>query len=180
MSKTEHDKREAKWYAACVRHQNENRVEDVLLRQGWETLVPRYRCRRQWTDRVKEIEKPLFAGFVFCRFEAGERMRIENIPGVLGVVNFSGVPAEIDASEIESLRTVAQARLALGPWPYLKQGDRVRVERGPLRGLEGSLLRTPEGARLIVSVEMLQRSIACALDPESVVPLRVRVAAGGR
>ena len=162
----------ANWYAVCVRHQNEQHVERVLEYQGWETLVPRYRKRRQWSDRVKEIDAALFAGFVFCRFAVGERMRVEDTPGVLRIVSFSGAPAAIDLREMEEIRLMASARVALSPWPYLKAGDRVRVERGPLKGLEGTLLRTPDGARLVVGVELLQRAIACQLDPDMVVPLR--------
>jgi transcription antitermination factor NusG len=76
----------ANWYAVCVRYQNEQRVEQVLEHQGWETLVPRYRSRREWSDRVKEVEAALFGGFVFCRFAPGERMRVEDSPGVLRIV----------------------------------------------------------------------------------------------
>lgn len=160
------------WYALCVRYQNEQRVEQVLRYQGWDTLVPRYRRRRQWSDRSQDLEVALFAGFVFCRFAVGQKMRVEDTPGVLRIVSFGGTPAAIDAREIEEIRSVAESRVALSPWPYLKLGDRVRVERGPLKGIEGRLLRTPEGARLIVGVELLQRAIACEMDPGMVVPLR--------
>ena len=159
------------WYAVCVRYQNEQRVEQVLRYQGWETLVPRYRSRRQWLDRRQDIEVALFAGFVFCRFAACQKMRVEDTPGVLRIVSFGGAPAAIEAWEMEEIRSVAESRVALSPWPYLKQGDRVRVERGALKGIEGRLLRTPEGARLIVGVELLQRAIACEMDPDMVVPL---------
>jgi len=164
------------WYAVCVRHQNEQRVEQVLQHQGWETLVPRYRSRRQWSDRVKEIEAALFAGFVFCRFAAEERMQIEDTPGVLRIVSFCGAPAPIDAREMEEIRSITTARVPLSPWPYLEAGDRVRVERGPLKGIEGTLLRTQDGAHLVVGIELLQRAIACHLDPDMVVPVRARSA----
>ena len=161
----------ANWYAVCVRHQNEQRVQSVLRYQGWETLVPLYHSRRQWSDRVKEIDAALFGGFVFCRFAPGERMRVEDTPGVLRIVSFCGAPAAIDLQEMEDIRLLSSARVALSPWPYLEAGDRVRVERGPLKGLEGILLKTPDGARLVVGVELLQRSIACQLEPDMVVPL---------
>jgi transcription antitermination factor NusG len=160
------------WYAVCVRHQNEQRVERVLQHQGWETLVPRYRSRRQWSDRVKEVDAALFSGFIFCRFAVGERMRVEDTPGVLRIVSFSGAPAAIDVREMEEIQAISNSRVALSPWLYLKEGDRVRVERGPLKGIEGTLLRTPGGARLVVGIELLQRAIACHLDPDMVVPVR--------
>lgn len=164
------------WYALTVRHQHERQTERLLNWQGWETLVPIYKSKRQWTDRVKEIERPLFAGYVFCRFSLKDRIRIEDTPGVAQVVKFNGQAAEIEAAEIERVQAMLASRVRLSPWPYLKAGDRVRVERGPLRGLEGTLLRDGDAARLIVSVEMLQRSIAAEVDPDAVVPLRTRAA----
>ena len=160
----------ARWYAICVRYQNEQRVEQVLQYQVWETLVPRYRSRRQWSDRATDIDLALFAGFVFCRFGCAEKMRVEDTPGVLRIVSFGGTPAAIEAGEIEEIRVVAASPVGLSPWPYLKTGDRVRVEQGPLKGVEGTLLRTPEGSRLIVGVELLQRAVACEMDPGMVVP----------
>jgi len=162
------------WYALNVRHQHERQTERVLQSQGWETLVPSYRSRRQWSDRVKEIELPLFSGSVFCRFSLGDRVRVEDTPGVAQIVKFNGLAAALDDREIDEIRTMLAAKVRLSPWPYLKAGDRVRVERGPLRGLEGTLLRDSGEARLVVSVELLQRSIAAEVDPEMVVPLRVQ------
>jgi transcription antitermination factor NusG len=166
----------ARWYALTVRHQHEFRTERLLKSQGWETLVPVYKSNRQWSDRVKEIELPLFGSYVFCRFSLGDRIRIEDTPGVAQIVKFNGQAAEIDAAEIERIQAMLAAKVRLSPWPYLKAGDRVRVERGPLRGLEGTLLRDGDAARLVVSVEMLQRSIAAEVDPDAVVPLRARAA----
>lgn len=161
-----------RWYALTVRHQHERQTERVLQAQGWETLVPMYRTRRQWSDRVKEIELPLFSGYVFCRFPLGDRARVEDMPGVAQIVKFSGLAAALSDREIEEIRKMAASGVKLSPWPFLRAGDRVRVERGPLRGLEGTLLRDGAEARLVVSVEMLQRSIAAEVDPEMVVPLR--------
>lgn len=141
--------------------------------QGWETLVPLYRSRRQWSDRVKEIELPLFSGYVLCRFPLTERLRVIDTPGVSGIVEFGGCPAPLAESEMEEIRAVLRARLPLSPWPYLKAGDRVRLERGPLRGVEGQLIRVKDGLRLVVGVELLQRSIAVELDADMVAPQRV-------
>jgi transcription antitermination factor NusG len=167
---------EAKWYALTVRHQHERQTERLLNSLGWETLAPTYRSKRQWSDRVKEIEQPLFAGYVFCRFSLKDRIRIEDTPGVAQVVKFNGQAAEIEVLEIERIQTMLASKVRLSPWPYLKAGDRVRVERGPLRGLEGTLLRNGDATRLVVSVEMLQRSIAAEVDPDAVIPIRTRAA----
>jgi len=166
----------AKWYALTVRHQHERQTELLLQSQGWETLVPLYKTKRQWSDRVKEIELPLFAGYVFCRFSLADRVRVEDTPGVAQIVKFNGHAAEIEATEIERIQAMLKAKVRLSPWPYLKAGDRVRVERGPLRGLEGTLLRDGDAVRLVVSVDMLQRSVAAEVDPDAVVPLRAQSA----
>jgi transcription antitermination factor NusG len=104
---------------------------------------------------------------------------VEDTPGVLQIVKFQGRPAAVEEHEIADIRAMVASKARLTPWPYLKVGDRVRVERGPLRGLEGLLLRGAEGTRLVVSVELLQRSIAAELDPEMVTPLRA-MSAGAR
>jgi transcription antitermination factor NusG len=148
----------------------------MLARQGWETLAPMYRAQRQWSDRVKDVEVPLFSGYVFCRFALDERMRVEDTPGVVQIVKFNGIAAAIEDAEIAAVAAMKASKARLSPWPYLKTGDRVRVERGPLRGLEGTLLRTGAEARLVVNVELLQRSIAAEIDADAVTPLRARAA----
>ncbi len=160
------------WYVLTVRHQHEFQTERVLRSQGWETLVPVYRSQRQWSDRVKQIELPLFAGYVFCRFALRDRVRVEDTPGVAQIVKFNGLAAPISDHEIAEIQAITASGARLSPWPYLRAGDRVRVERGPLRGMEGTLLREGADSRLIVTVELLQRSIAAEVDPSMVVPLR--------
>ncbi len=93
-------------------------------------------------------------------------------PGVAGVVAFGGQPAEVSEVEIAAMRAVMAANLPLRPWPHLKPGHRVRVERGPLRGIEGTLLQEKESLQLVIGVEMLQRSLAVEIEPDMVVPLR--------
>ncbi len=164
---------QVRWYALTVRHQHERQTEKALRSRGLETLMPLYRSRRQWSDRVQELELPLFAGYVLCRFASRERVRILSTPGVASIVGFGGKPAALEDAEIAGIEQLLASRLALAPWPFLKAGDRVRVEHGPMRGLEGTLLRTKDGLRLVISVELLQRSIAVELDRESVVPVKV-------
>jgi len=167
-----------KWYALTVRYQHERQTERVLQSKGLETLVPLYRSPRQWSDRVKSVDLPLFAGYVFCRFTAGTqvngRMQVLDTPGVSGIVGFGGALAAIEDSEIADIQRLVALNLPLAPWPYLKAGDRIRVERGPMRGLEGTLLRTKDALRLVIGVELLQRSIAVEVDRDSVIPEKKR------
>jgi len=159
------------WHALSVKHQHERAIEAALIQKGFEAYSPVVRSRRQWSDRTKEIELPLFAGYVFCRFEYEAKARVIATPAVSRAVEFGGMPAVVPDSEIAAVRAVVDSKQLMRPWPHLKPGDRVRVEKGPLRGVEGVLLREKDAVELIVSVELLQRSVAVQVDALSVVPL---------
>jgi len=159
------------WYALSVKHQHEAAVRLALGFKGFEALAPTYRARRRWSDRIQEIDLPLFAGYVFCRFAYAKRVQVIETPGVARVVGFGGQPAEVSEVEIAAIRAVMVSKLPVRPRRYLKPGDRVRVERGPLGGVEGTLLRVEdERLQLVIGVEMLQRSLAVELGSDMVVP----------
>jgi transcription antitermination factor NusG len=160
------------WYAITVKHQHEQAVGCALIYKGFATLVPTYRARRRWSDRVRELDLPLFAGYVFCRFPLPERAKVLDTPGVSRLVGFGCNAAEISPEEIAAIQTVMASKLPVRPWPHLKPGDRVRVERGPLRGVEGTLLREKDGFQLVIGVELLQRSVSVELEPDMVAPVR--------
>jgi transcription termination/antitermination protein NusG len=160
------------WFALIVRYQHERRVEGALCASGVDTFLPMYRARRLWSDRVKDLDLPLLPGYVFGRFALDDRARIVSIPGVSRIVGFAGVPAPVTEQEIEGVRAVLASKLPVGPWPHpFKMGDRVRIERGPLRGVEGTLLREGSCLRLVLGVELLQRSLAVEIDPEMLGPV---------
>ncbi|HSP70100.1 MAG TPA: transcription termination/antitermination NusG family protein [Bryobacteraceae bacterium] len=162
---------QTRWYALAVRYQHEQQTARALRSKGLETLVPLYRSPRQWSDRVKEIDLPVFAGYVLCQFPLAQRTQVTDTPGVAKIVGFGGRPAPLEDSEIAGIRLVMESKQRWAPWPYLKAGDRVRVERGPLRGLEGTLLRTKDALRLVIGVELLQRSMAVELDRTVIGPV---------
>jgi transcription antitermination factor NusG len=163
------------WYALTVKHQHEASARSALEFKGFEALAPTYRARRRWSDRVKEIDLPLFAGYVFCRFPFTERIQVTDAPGVAKVVEFGGAPAEISEAEIAAIRIAMASKLPLRPWPYLKPGDRVLVEHGPLRGVEGTLLREESNClQLVIGIEMLQRSLAVQMEADMVTPVQAR------
>ena len=166
------------WYALVVRHQHERHTQTALEYKRLEALAPTYRSRRRWSDRTTEVELPLFTGYIFCRFPSWQRVQVLQTPGVVRIVSFGEDSALVADSEIAGIRAVMESKLPLRPWPYLKPGDRVRVERGPLRGTEGTLLQEKSSLHLVIGVELLQRSIAVELDPEMVVPVKALRAAG--
>jgi transcription antitermination factor NusG len=133
-----------------------------------------YSSQRQWSDRIKEIRLPVFAGYILCHFPLTERLQVMDTPGVGKIVGFGGMPAAIEDFEIDGIRLVMESKQPWAPWPYLKAGDRVRVERGPMRGLEGTLLRTKDALRLVIGVELLQRSMSVEVDREAIEPIRKR------
>ncbi len=160
----------SRWYAVQVRHQHEKAVAQALSYNSFETFLPLYRSRRQWSDRVKVLELPLFPTYVFARFDDARRLRLLRTPGVRSIVSFNRRPAPVRDEEIESLQVMVGSKLPIEPWPFLREGQRVRIERGPLQGVEGILLRFKGAWRVVVGVEILQRAVAAEVDRETVRP----------
>jgi len=120
---------------------------------------------------VKELELPLFDGYVFCKLNLLYRMPALTIPGVIQFVGIGKTPVPIAEEEITALQTVMKSGLRSMPWPFLKVGQQVRVEHGPVRGLEGILLQVKGSHRLVLSVSLLQRSVAVEVDRDSITPV---------
>ncbi|HXP85591.1 MAG TPA: UpxY family transcription antiterminator [Bryobacteraceae bacterium] len=161
-----------RWYAIRVKSNRENIVAASLGGKGLPRFLPTYVTRRQWSDRLVETEVPLFKGYVFCFLDAAERMPVLTIPGVIELVGIGKTPHPVEDAEIEALQTIARNGLPTAPWPFLEAGQRVRIERGPLKDVEGLLIEVKNRFRLVVSVSLLQRSVAVEVDRESVTPLR--------
>ncbi len=161
------------WYALAVRPRHERRVSLVLRSKGYREFLPMYHARRRWTDRVAEIELPLFPGYVFCQFDPGDRrVPIVTTPGVIRIVGGPNGPVAVDEIEMATVRAVVDSGIAAQPWPYLATGQAVRIQHGALAGIEGILLEVKGRRRLIVSVTLLQRSIHVDIDSALVVPVR--------
>ncbi len=159
------------WYALRVRSRYERTVATHLQGRGYESLLPLYKCRRRWSDRFKEIELPLFPGYVFCQFNPLNRLPILSIPGVVHVVGVGRTPVPIDETEISAIQTAVKSGLPRQPWPFLQIGHRVRIEYGPLCGVEGILLGFRGRQRLVLSITLLQRSAAVQVDEACVRPM---------
>ncbi len=156
------------WYAAHTRHQHEKMVASMLANKGFEVFLPLYSEVRQWRDRRKQVELPLFSCYVFLRGDVSRRLAIVTTPGVHGLVASAGKLAGISEEEIEAVRSVVASRVKVEPHPFLKCGDLVRVKSGALSGLEGFLVRKKGQTRLIVSVTLLERSVAAEVDASEV------------
>ncbi len=160
------------WYAAYTSANHEKRVAQQLGQRSVEHFLPVYESERRWKDRRVRLQMPLFPGYVFVRMALRERVRVQQIPGVARLVGFGGMPKALPEEEIEVLR----AGLALGirakPHPFLTIGRRVRVSSGPLRGLEGIILRRKNRTRFILSFDLITRSVAVEIDDVDLVPTR--------
>jgi transcription antitermination factor NusG len=152
------------WFALQVRARHEKNISEMLRGKGYELFLPMYKCRRRWSNRYKILDLPLFPGYLFCRFDVHNRLPILKTPGVILVLGIANTPVPIDNDEIGALRTIVVSGLQSQPWPFLRIGARVRIQQGALTGLEGILLGTKGRHRLIVSITLLQRSVAVEID----------------
>jgi transcription antitermination factor NusG len=160
------------WFALHVRSRYEKTVAGILRGKGYEWFLPTYKCRRRWSDRVKETELPLFPGYLFCRFNLQERLPILKTPGLISIVGIARTPIAVDEAEITALRTVVDSGVPRQPWPYLQLGQKVRIEYGALRGVEGILMDFKGQHRIVLSVTLLQRSVSAEIDSAWVTPLQ--------
>jgi len=160
------------WFAVRVRS-NQERVAIAHLRErGYEEFAPSYKTERVWSDRKKQIDQYLFPGYVFCRFNPNERLPVLTAPGVVDLVGFGRIPAPIPEDEIERVRKMVESGLLVSPFPFVKVGETVLIERGPLTGVEGILVEVKGRYRLVVSINLLQRSVSAEVDRQSVRPVR--------
>jgi transcription termination/antitermination protein NusG len=159
------------WFALHVAPRHEKRVASVLSYKGYQQFFPTYQSRRKWSDRVKTLELPLFPGYVFCRIMHGIAAGLLlTTPGVIRVVGFGGKPYPVPDHEIDAIQKIALCPDII-PVPYLKVGQKVRICNGPLSGIAGMLTHIKNRRRLVVSVELIMRSIAVDVDAYDVRPI---------
>ena len=163
---------ETRWYTAYTNPRHEKQVAVQIDRKCIECFVPLYRSVRRWKDRRKELELPLFPGYVFVRMALRDRLQVLQLPGVVRFVSFRGKPAPLPTFEIEALRNGLAGKALAEPHPYLKVGHRVRIHSGPMAGMEGVLVRRKDKFRVVLSIHLIQRSIATEVDETDIEPIR--------
>jgi len=162
---------EHEWWAVYTRHQHEKTVVEHLSANGIETFLPVYQVVRQWKDRKKHLSLPLFPCYVFVRGSFERRVQVVSAPGVFCIVSIAGHPAPIPTTQIDAIQLAVGSSLRVEPHPFLRCGDWVRIKSGPLIDVEGILIRKKGSYRLILSAELLQKSLAVEVDAFSVEPL---------
>jgi transcription antitermination factor NusG len=158
----------ANWYALYTAPRHEKQVADQINRQGIACYLPLYRSVRRWKDRRKELALVLFPGYVFVKMALQHRLRVLQLPGAVRLVTFNGRPVPLPEEDIQNLQNHLSCPGNIEPHPYLSVGRRVRVLSGPLRGLEGIIQRTKDRCRIVLSIDLIMRSVAVEVDDADV------------
>ena len=161
---------QTQWYAAHVCSRHEKQVARQLEERHVNCFLPVYRSVRRWKDRRKELDLVLFPGYVFVHLDLKDRLRVLQIPSVVRFVSFNGHPAPLPDSEIEVLVNGLAKGIRAEPHPYLKVGHRVRVKYGPLAGTQGILVRRKDKFRVVLSIDLIMRSVAVEVDEADIDP----------
>jgi transcription elongation factor/antiterminator RfaH len=161
------------WYAVYTRPRHERKVNRHLSKDGYTTFLPEIERWSRRKDRRKKIVAPIFPGYLFVHAELdGEkRLRVLRTDGVVRILGNNGTPVAVPDNQIESIRTIVQSKTPVNPYRYLKRGRMVRVVTGPLEGVEGIFLSAKGSGKLVVSVELLRRSVSVTIDPGDIEPI---------
>jgi len=154
------------WFAVRVKSNSEKPVSAILRGKGFEEFVPVYKARRHWSDRIKVIDLPLFPGYLFCRLDLNRRLPLLTTPGFLYLVGKGKTPEPVDEREVSAIQSVVGAGVPVLPWASVVVGQKVRLERGPLRGVEGVVAKIADQHRIFVNVTLLQRSVSVQVHPD--------------
>jgi transcription termination/antitermination protein NusG len=158
-----------KWYAIYTKSRHEKVVAEELWQKQIESFLPLKEVISKWKDRKKRVQLPLFPGYLFVHVPIREkRLDIVKVPSVVRVIGLHGVPEPIPDDQIQAVKSLVFSQLPYDPYPYLAQGDKVEIVRGPLRGLRGVLVEKKSKYKFVLSVDLIQQSVACEVDASDV------------
>lgn len=159
------------WYAVYTCANHEKRVAEQFVRRSLEHFLPQYESVRRWKDRKARLRLPLFPGYLFVHTAPQDRLRVLQVPGVVRLVGFNGSPTPMPQEDIQRIREFLGQGWRAEPHPYLQVGRRARVMRGPLAAMEGIIVRRKNRSRLVLSFELIQRSMAIEIDEGDLAPV---------
>lgn len=159
------------WYVLRVKSRQEQVVARSVAGKGMEAFLPLYRTTRHWSDRIRQLDLPLFPGYVFCRLNGDRRLPVLQIPAVLNFVSDSVGPIPVDELEMAAIHRLMSVGVPMAPWPFLSAGQKVRMTRGYLKGVEGVLINIKNHCRVVVSITLLQRSVSIEVDRDLISPM---------
>lgn len=162
-----------RWYAVTTRSRQEKIAANTLQALGIAHFLPLQSQKRQWSDRIQTMNVPLFPGYLFVHIDPWSSVKLDVLktPGVARFVGDHSGPLPVQNSEIESIRDLLQCGVEFAPHQFLKQGDRVQVVRGPLTGVEGIFVRLGSKSRIVISIEVIHRSLAMNVSETDVLPV---------
>ena len=158
------------WFAILARSGREKYATMLLENSGFECFLPIGKSTRKWSDRMKDIDVPLFPGYLFCRMNPNDRLPVLTTPGVIQIAGIGKMPIPVEEHEIAAVRQIEKSGLSATPWPYLRVGNTARIDEGPLRGVTGIVVKIKSALKLVLSIELLQRSIAVEIDRNWISP----------
>lgn len=162
---------DARWFAIYTNSRHEKSVAKQFAERQVESFLPLYRKVHQWAKQSRgTLELPLFPNYVFVHFAAQRRAAVLAVPGVLGIVGRGHISSALSDAEIEALRTGFDPS-KIEPHPYLVVGERVRIRAGSMEGMEGILVRKKNELRVVLTLDLIQRSLAVEVDAEDVEPV---------
>lgn len=157
------------WYVLYTKSRHEKFVESQLLQKGIKAFTPKIRLKRKWSDRIKIIEEPLFKSYCFAKFSLENKIEVVSQAGVVNIVHFRDQYIPVEETIINSLKILMENKLKLDPYPYLKEGAKVVIKKGPLKGLEGYIVeKRNKHTSLVISVDAIASSIKCIVDIDCV------------
>ena len=165
------------WYVAYTYPRHEKAVSEQLQLRLVETFLPTYKHTSTWKDRRVKLDLPLFAGYVFTRVPARDRLKVISVPGVIRMLSYRGRPVPVSDAEIDAIRMCVRSGAKLEPHRYVTVGDQVRVREGVFEGLNGIVVRENNKCNLIVSIDLIHQSVSLEIDPaclELVTPANMR------
>jgi transcription antitermination factor NusG len=160
------------WYAGYTASRHEKRVAEHFTQRGIEHFLPLYQSVHHWNNGRHLVQLPLFPGYIFVRIALEQRLRVLEVPGFVRLVGFDGRPHALPEMEINGMRDALSRGVLAEPYPYLTVGTRVEICKGPLQGMTGILLRRQNKYRVVISVDLIMRSMAVEVAAEDVVPVR--------
>ncbi len=159
------------WYAVYTVVRHEKVVNEALAKKGVETFLPLRSILSRWKDRKKKILLPLFPGYLFVNIPIEYRFDVLNTRGVVRILGVNGTPVPVPVEQIDGIRRLLQSGVQYDPYPYLFEGREVVVVRGPLEGIRGKIVGRRGDFRLVLSVDLIRRSVSVEVDAGDVEPI---------
>jgi transcription antitermination factor NusG len=162
---------EQRWYAVYTSANHEKRVAEQLRKRSVEHFLPLFESVRRWKDRRVKLQAPLFPGYVFVHIALRDRLSVLQAPGIVHLVSFGGHPTPLLQDDVQAIQNCLCHGLQVQPHPYLVVGQRIQIKRGPLQGLQGTIIRRKNRLRFVLSLDLLQRAVAIELDAMDLQPV---------